>query len=110
MISFTRTKEEHKRYRGITITDKMQVWGKEGGLTLHIEGKTRMVITLLQHIFNFCKKHQIEYDEPTTKHHNKRVDVWIIFKSAQECQTNDLEYIIKKYNRVRKNKVVYESY
>lgn len=107
MIKFITTKEHHKRFRFITVTDKMHVWGE--GLSLHIEGKAKMVGTLLGHVFKFCKKHQIGYDEPIKKHHNKRVEVWMIFK-LQEYQIGDLKNVIEKYNKTRKNKVLYEIY
>jgi len=108
MIKFVATKDETKRFRFITVTDKMHVWGD--GLSLHMKGKTKMVDTLLEHIFKFCKKHQISYDEPIKKHHNKRVEAWLVFKSLQEYQIGDLKQVIEKYNRIRKNKVVYEIY
>ena len=108
MIKFITTKEEHKRFRFITVTDKMHVWGE--GLSLHIEGKTKMVDTLLGHIFKFCKKHHVSYDEPIKKCYNKRVEAWVIFKSLQEYQIGDLKHVIERYNKTRKNKVKYEIY
>lgn len=107
MTKIIGTKEEYKRFRSITVSKKMHVWGE--GLSLHIEGKTRMVDTLLGHILKFCKKHQIRYDKPIKKYHNKRVEVWVVLE-LQEYQIGDLEHIIEKYNRVRKNKVTHEIY
>ena len=97
MISITKT--EHKRFRGLTVADRIKVWGITDGCLLHLTGSPKIINTLKR---NLMKKFKLP--NPVTKPRQESLDMWF---SINQDEMKSIVAFIEKFNKKRKNKIVF---
>ena len=90
------TKSEHKRFRGLTVSDKVRVWSTNGPV-IHITGEPKMMNTLRRNL-----RTKFNLKTPVVEPREEYLNMWFGISNNDVIKVVSF---IERFNSKRKHKV-----